>query len=99
MKKLIPFVSGLSFALGVVQTSQAQVTLDVSKISCDQFTGYKITNPRDIAIWVSGYYNGHRGNTVLDPQEMRENAKKLQDYCIRNRQVPVMQAVETLQKK
>jgi hypothetical protein len=99
MKKLMPFVSGLSFALGVVTASQAQVTLDVSKVSCEQFAGYKITNPRDIAIWLSGYYNGHRGNTMLDPQELRANAKKLQDYCIRNREVPVMQAVETLQQK
>jgi hypothetical protein len=98
MKKLIPFVSGLSFALGVVTPSQAQVTLDVSKISCEQFAGYKITNPREIAIWLSGYYNGQRGNTMLDPQAMAENAKKLQEYCIRNREVPVMQAVETLQK-
>jgi hypothetical protein len=99
MKKLMHFVSGLSFVLGMVPASQAQVTLDVSKISCEQFAGYKVANPRDIAIWLSGYYNGHRGNTMLDPQAMAANANKLQDYCIRNRQVPVMRAVETLEKK
>ncbi|MFL6796602.1 MAG: hypothetical protein ACJ8F3_04240 [Xanthobacteraceae bacterium] len=25
---------------------RAQVTLDVAKITCDQFSGYKITNPQ-----------------------------------------------------
>jgi hypothetical protein len=99
MKKLILLVSGLSFVLGVVTASQAQVTLDVSKVSCEQFVGYKIANPRDIAIWLSGYFNGQRGNIMLDTQELGANAKKLQDYCIRNREVPVMQAVETMQKK
>jgi acid stress chaperone HdeB len=74
--------------------AQAQVTLDVSKISCDQFVGYKIADPRNIAIWLSGYYNGKRGNTVIDPQRLNENARKLQDYCLDHPQVPVMRAVE-----
>jgi len=33
---------------------------------------------------------------VLDTQNLVTNAKKLRDYCIRNRQTPVMHAVETL---
>ena len=76
--------------------AQAQVSLDVSKITCDQFTGYKVTNPRNIALWLSGYYNGKRGNTVIDTQGLDANARKLQDYCLLNPSVPVMQATETL---
>jgi hypothetical protein len=91
MKVLLPAV--LLFA---AHPAQAQVTLDVSKITCDQYTGYKITNPQNIAIWLSGFYNGKRGNTVLDTQALAANTKKLQDYCIRNPQILVMQAVETL---
>ena len=76
--------------------ARAQVTLDVSKITCDQFAGYKVTNPQNIAIWLSGYYNGKRDNTILDTQNLIANAKKLRDYCIRNPQTLVMRAVETL---
>jgi hypothetical protein len=43
------------------------MTLDVSKISCEQFSGYKITDPQKIAIWLSGYYHGKQGSTILDP--------------------------------
>jgi acid stress chaperone HdeB len=86
---------GLILAAGA-QVATAQVTLDVSKITCDQYAGYKITNPQNIAIWLSGYYNGKRGNTILDTQGLAANAKKLQDYCIRYPQVLVMEAVETL---
>jgi hypothetical protein len=76
--------------------AQAQLTLDVSKITCDQWVGYKITNPHNIALWLSGYYNAKRGNTVIDPQQLDENARKLQDYCLIHKQTPVMNAVEAV---
>ena len=94
--KLVLVTSGLIFALEMVPAARAQVTLDVSKITCDQFTGYKITNPQNIAIWLSGYHSGRRGNTILDTQKLAADTRMLQDYCLRNPQVPVMQAVETL---
>jgi acid stress chaperone HdeB len=90
------FGSILLLVLGATQAADAQVTLDVSKITCEQFTLYKISNPQNIAIWLSGFYNGKRGNTVLDTQALAANAKKLQDYCIQNPKVLVMQAVDTL---
>jgi acid stress chaperone HdeB len=96
MLKLVVVVSGLIFALDAVPAARAQVTLDVAKITCDQFAGYKITNPQNIAIWLSGYHNGKRGNTTLDTQKLIANAKALQKYCIQNPQTLVMNAVETL---
>lgn len=95
MIKLVVVVSGLIFALDA-PAARAQVTLDVAKITCDQFAGYKITNPQNIAIWLSGYHNGKRGNTTLDTQKLIANAKALQKYCIQNPQTLVMNAVETL---
>ena len=74
----------------------AQVTLDVSKITCDQYVGYKITDPQNIAMWLSGYYNGKRGNTVMDTQGFSENTKKLRDFCLRHPATPVMHATEAL---
>ena len=77
-------------------TANAQVTVDVAKITCDQFSGFKITDPLNIAIWLSGYYNGKRDNTVIDPQALKENYTKLRDYCIVNQKVTVLQAAQTL---
>ncbi len=96
MTRCMLIVSGVLLFLADGPTARAQVTLDVSKITCDQFTGYKITNPDNIAMWLSGYYNGKRGNTILDTQGLAANSKKLRDYCIQNPQIPVMRAVETL---
>jgi acid stress chaperone HdeB len=88
-------ISGVILA-GTCLPAQAQMTLDVSKITCDQFVGYKITNPRNIALWLSGYYNGKRGNTIIDTQELEQNSEKVQDYCRLNPKMPVMQAVEAV---
>jgi hypothetical protein len=84
-----------ALALSVLPWSQAksQVTLDVSKITCDQFTGYKITSPNNIALWLHGYFNGRRGNTIIDTQKLNANSNKLLQYCLTKPETPVMQAV------
>jgi acid stress chaperone HdeB len=87
---------GLILALAKVPPAQAQVTLDISKITCDQYNAYKVTNPQNIAIWVNGYYHGKRGDVTLETQRLVENARKLRDYCRRNRETLVLEAVETL---
>jgi len=84
-----------AFALGPAPIAQAQVTLDVSKLTCGKLLSYKFTTAEKIAAWVSGYHNGKRGNTSLDTHGLVDNAKKLRNYCIRNSQTLVMDAVET----
>src|SRR5688572_29643355 len=59
-----PIVAGALLCLAVTPAAHAQTMVDVSKITCEQFLLYKITNPNNIAIWISGYYNGKRNNTV-----------------------------------
>ena len=91
-----PTLFAAAATLVLFTTANAQVTLDVAKITCDQFVGFKITDPQNIAIWLSGYYNGKRDNTIIDPQAFKENYTKLMNYCIVNEKVTVLQAVQTL---
>jgi len=84
------------FALGTSQSAQAQVTIDVTKVNCDQFVHHKISEPRLIAAWLSGYYNAKRNNRVIDLQTFEENMSKVTNFCSdeKNFKVPVMKAVE-----
>jgi hypothetical protein len=82
-----------AFALAIGR-SHAQVMLDLSQVTCDQWSGYKITNPQNIALWLSGYHNGKLGNTRIDTQGLIANTSKLRDFCITNPKLPVMQAAE-----
>jgi methionine synthase I (cobalamin-dependent) len=93
---MMKFVMVAATGALLVLQARAQVTLDISKVTCDQYVGYKITDPKNIAIWLSGYFNGKRGNTIIDTQGFEANTKKLQDYCFRNPTTPVMQATEVL---
>lgn len=90
----------LSFVLLLAATAapNAQVTIDVSKVSCEQFALYKVASPETLAIWVHGYYSGKRGNTLVDVEALKANMKKLRDYCVQNPEVPLLDAVDTLVK-
>jgi len=76
----------------------AQVTIDVSKITCKQYLAFAVADPRDIAIWLSGYYHGKIGSTILEPQTLQGNAEKLKAACFlqANSESNVMQVIEKL---
>src|SRR3974390_2863953 len=86
----------LMIAFGLCPAARAQVTIDVAKITCDQFTLYKITDPQNIAIWLSGYYHGQRNNTQIDTQQLAANLRKIKDYCNLKPNETVMHAVEAV---
>ena len=92
---MLLFVAPVALA-AAVQPVHAQVTLDLAKVSCDQWVAYKITDPQKIALWLSGYYNGKRGNTLIDTQRLAAEGAKLRDFCLTNPNLPLMQAVERL---
>ena len=96
MLKYMHAACGLIVALVASAGVRAQVTIDMSKFTCEQFLGCKVLNPNDIALWLSGYYNAQRGNTIIDTETLATQKRELQDYCLRNAKVPVMQAIDLL---
>jgi acid stress chaperone HdeB len=94
MSRLGQALLALSLSVVVVLPARAQVTVDMSKITCEQYILFTMGDPKDIAMWLSGYYNAKRNNTVLDVQEFREAGKKVMDVCQLNLKLTVMDAVE-----
>jgi hypothetical protein len=43
-----------------------------------------------------GYYNGKRGNTVLDVAGLRDYVNKVEQYCLANNEMTVMKAAEAV---
>ena len=94
-----PILVGVALAwltLTASSPAEAQVTIDVAKLTCGQFATYKVASPKSIAIWLNGYHHGARGDTVIDTQLLDEDTEKIQRYCIDNPNTPLMQAVETV---
>ncbi len=89
-------ISAIAIVLGANSAAEAQVTVDVAKMTCGQFATYKIASPKSIAIWLSGYHHGARGDTIVDTQQLDSDTKKIQDYCLDHPDAALMQAVETI---
>jgi hypothetical protein len=63
VKARLLFTSAL-FLFVQMPTMQAQVTVDVSKITCEQVLMEKLAwTEREVELWLSGYYHGKRNDT------------------------------------
>ena len=56
----------------------------------------KITFSQYVVMWLSGYYNGKRNNTIIDPATAKKDEEKVNQYCYGHREVTVMDAVKSV---
>jgi len=85
----------MSISILGISPAQAQATVDVAKITCRQFLlGHVGGSTRSVANWLSGYYNGKRGNTVIEVGSMQKNVHALERYCRKNHEMPIMDAAK-----
>jgi hypothetical protein len=47
-------------------------------------------------MWLSGYYNGKRNNTVIEPDAVKKNEEKVNLYCYQHRDTTVMDAAKNV---
>jgi acid stress chaperone HdeB len=76
--------------------AQAQMTVDVSKITCEEYLMDTITYSQYVVMWLSGYYNGKRSNTIIEPDTIKKNAAKVSVYCYEHREATVMDAAKNV---
>jgi hypothetical protein len=77
----------------------AQVTADISKITCEQFN--VLPKADSVAIWLSGYYHGDRHDPVVEVNKFEDNARDLRAACRQadNFKRPIMQLIEANKPK
>jgi HdeA/HdeB family protein len=56
------------------QSVQAQITVDISKITCEQFN--VLEKQDSVAIWLSGFYHGQKRDPVLEINVFEETVRK-----------------------
>jgi acid stress chaperone HdeB len=74
---LIMFGTGLA-SIGL-QAVQAQVTIDITKITCHEFVTGQIADSNTLSVWLNGYVNGARGKTLINP--LSQGRIDLVRYC------------------
>ena len=85
---------GAGLALIGLHAVQAQVTIDITKITCNQFLAGQLTDSRSLAIWLNGYLNGARGKTLIAP--LGANHVDLVTYCQSHMDTPVLDAARNV---
>jgi acid stress chaperone HdeB len=78
------------------EQARAQVMVDVSKITCNQFVTYKIENPKYITAWLSGYYHGTRRDMTVDLNALIADADKVEAYCLMKPDVALLEAMKNV---
>ena len=90
MRRLGQTWLALSFSATAVLPAHAQVTVEMTMITCEQYVLFAMGDPKDIAMWLSGYHSAKCNNTAFNVQEFREASKKVMDYCQLNLKTTVM---------
>src|SRR6476660_1578626 len=96
MRKAVHCILGFAAIVATSSAARAQVMLDLSKVTCDQWVKYQVANPKFIAMWLSGYFHGKRGDTMIDTQKLIADADAVENYCFKNPEALLMPSVEAI---
>jgi acid stress chaperone HdeB len=94
LRKIVIVTSGLMLVVNI--SAHAQITVDLSEVTCEQFYKLKIGTAQNVGFWLSGFEHGRRNDKVIDPKALKSNAEQLTTYCVRNPKTLMLQAIESL---
>jgi acid stress chaperone HdeB len=94
VKARLLLTGALLMFVQIMPAPKAQVMVDVSKITCEDYFMDKVASSQYVVMWLSGYYNGKRNNTIIDPDAAKKNEEKVNQYCYQHREATVMDAVK-----
>ena len=80
-------------AIFVTANASAQI-IDVAKISCKQYLAGNIVRQDYLTLWLSGYSNGTRKDTVIETGTVQNIANRVGTYCRSNLDAGLMDAVQ-----
>jgi hypothetical protein len=80
-----------------IPTMQAQETADYAKITCEQLImGALARSSHEVVVWINGYYNGKRNNTIIDLQTAIKDEEAVREYCYQHQEATVMDAAKNV---
>lgn len=84
MRWTVPFIATIFLAAAPLPGT-AQISLDMSRITCRDWLGYSPENRDFVRFWMSGHYNAAANNSVLDYNRLQRNSAKVAAYCKRHK--------------
>jgi hypothetical protein len=92
MKRLL---IGLSIAGAFAPSlGQAQVMIDMTAVTCEEFLKMPPEQEGNFAAWMSGYYNQKTSSTVVDLDALVKNIENVKTWCASNPKESVMAGLQ-----
>lgn len=73
--------------------AEAQVVVEMSRITCTQFLQYSFDDKKVVGAWMSGYFNASQGRKVLDINRYQANSSRVISYCKTHKNETLMGAI------
>lgn len=74
--------------------SQAQVKIDVNRITCGEVLAMGPEDQIDFAAWLSGWYAFKSNRTFIDMGYFQKNFASVKDWCASNKDQSIMAGLE-----
>ena len=88
-------LAGFAIALSITAPATAQVTIEMSEITCKDFAGYDAETQDFIGNWMRGYWMSSKNLTVIDSKYVKRNTAKIARYC---KKLPKSKLMDAIQK-
>jgi len=84
----------LILVFGISPGRTQQQTIDIAKITCEQFLASPEWSSSELSIWLSGYYYGTRHNTVFNVSAAKQHSIDVLGYCTEHPEMNLMEAIQ-----
>ena len=74
-------LSAVLFTAGSTLAAVNATTVDMTELTCKQFSAYDKDNAGTIMMWLEGYYTEEDDDAVIDFGKMASDMTKLLVYC------------------
>jgi HdeA/HdeB family len=78
----------------VPSAGQAQVTLDVTQVTCANYLAMSPNQAREFFAWMSGWFNQRFGYITVGFDDFARNIASISQWCSGNPQATIMAALE-----
>jgi len=76
--------------------ANARTSIDVAILTCRGLVSEQSPAMKNVPIWLSGYLNALRHNTVIDVSTFQKITDSVQLYCVHNLDAPLIEAVKRI---
>jgi len=86
---------GLALAISIIPiAANAQLTIEMANIRCDQYLAMPPDQSRDFSSWMSGWFSYQLGKTTIDLVTHQKNIANVKAWCQYHPQETVMSGLK-----